>query len=361
MWLRYGLRNSTLSALMPSETSSQISNATNGIEPPRGHISIKASKDGILKQVVPEYERLKNQYELLWDMPNNDGYIGLVAIMQKFVDQTISANTNYDPGKFEGGKVPMKILLKDLLTAYKLGVKTHVLPQHPRWRFRHTGRHQSRRQKTMVVPVAPVKFKSGAALQPSFCMHRLIKTSERLLMSYTTFSRTNNDQMKEPMFFGNPVNVSRYDQQKYGIFEKLIEKQLSFFWRPEEVDVSKDRIDFQQLPEHEKHIFISNLKYQTLLDSVQGRSPNVALLPIVSLPELETWIETWAFSETIHSRSYTHIVRNITNEPHKVFDDILLNERIIERADDVTRYYDDLINSVNLYHLCGVGTHVSRR
>lgn len=122
--VQYGLRNSTLSALMPSETSSQISNATNGIEPPRGHISIKASKDGILKQVVPEYERLKNQYELLWDMPNNDGYISLVAIMQKFVDQTISANTNYDPGKFEGGKVPMKILLKDLLTAYKLGVKT---------------------------------------------------------------------------------------------------------------------------------------------------------------------------------------------------------------------------------------------
>ncbi|BBN81716.1 ribonucleoside-diphosphate reductase [Pseudoalteromonas sp. A25] len=120
----HGMRNSTLSALMPSETSSQISNATNGIEPPRGHISVKASKDGILKQVVPEYERLKNSYELLWDIPSNDGYLGLVGIMQKFVDQTISANTNYDPNKFEGGKVPMKLLLKDLLTAYKLGVKT---------------------------------------------------------------------------------------------------------------------------------------------------------------------------------------------------------------------------------------------
>jgi ribonucleoside-diphosphate reductase alpha chain len=122
--LQYGLRNSTLSALMPSETSSQISNATNGIEPPRGHISVKASKDGILKQVVPEYERLKDQYELLWDIPSNDGYLTLVAIMQKFIDQTISANTNYDPAKFDGGKVPMKVLLKDLLTAYKLGVKT---------------------------------------------------------------------------------------------------------------------------------------------------------------------------------------------------------------------------------------------
>ncbi len=122
--LAHGLRNSTLSALMPSETSSQISNATNGIEPPRGHISVKASKDGILKQVVPEYERLKDKYELLWDIPNNTGYLSLVAIMQKFVDQTISANTNYDPNKFDGGKVPMKLLLQDLLSAYKLGVKT---------------------------------------------------------------------------------------------------------------------------------------------------------------------------------------------------------------------------------------------
>ncbi len=121
---KYGLRNSTLSALMPSETSSQISNATNGIEPPRGHISIKSSKDGVLKQVVPEYERLKDKYELLWDLPSNDGYLQLTAIMQKFVDQTISANTSYDPGKYEGGKVPMKLLLQDLLTAYKLGVKT---------------------------------------------------------------------------------------------------------------------------------------------------------------------------------------------------------------------------------------------
>ena len=119
-----GLRNSTLTALMPSETSSQISNATNGIEPPRGFVSVKASKDGILKQVVPDFEELRHQYELLWNLPGNDGYLQLVAIMQKFVDQTISANTNYDPNQFEGGKVPMKLLLKDLLTAYKLGVKT---------------------------------------------------------------------------------------------------------------------------------------------------------------------------------------------------------------------------------------------
>ncbi|WP_421254310.1 class 1a ribonucleoside-diphosphate reductase subunit alpha [Aeromonas sp. 600948] len=119
-----GLRNSTLTALMPSETSSQISNATNGIEPPRGLVSVKASKDGILKQVVPEYDRLKDQYELLWKQPSVDGYLQLVGIMQKFVDQAISTNTNYDPARFEGNKVPMKQLLKDLLTAYKYGLKT---------------------------------------------------------------------------------------------------------------------------------------------------------------------------------------------------------------------------------------------
>ncbi|STW05685.1 ribonucleotide reductase of class Ia [Klebsiella grimontii] len=136
----HGLRNSTLSALMPSETSSQISNATNGIEPPRGHVSIKASKDGILRQVVPDYEKLQNGYELLWEMPNNDGYLQLVGIMQKFIDQSISANTNYDPTRFPSGKVPMQQLLKDLLNAYKFGRQNAVLSQHSRWRGRCPGR-----------------------------------------------------------------------------------------------------------------------------------------------------------------------------------------------------------------------------
>lgn len=122
--VKHGLRNSTLSALMPSETSSQISNATNGIEPPRGYVSVKASKDGILKQVVPEYEKYKQNYELLWNIPNNQGYLELVGLMQKFVDQAISANTNYDPKRFDDKKVPMTNLLKDLLIAYKMGVKT---------------------------------------------------------------------------------------------------------------------------------------------------------------------------------------------------------------------------------------------
>ncbi|MEI6897583.1 MAG: class Ia ribonucleoside-diphosphate reductase subunit beta [Psychromonas sp.] len=173
-------------------------------------------------------------------------------------------------------------------------------------------------------------------------------------MAYTTFSKIANDAMKEPMFFGNPVNVARYDQQKFEVFEKLIEKQLSFFWRPEEIDVSRDRIDFMNLPDHEQHIFISNLKYQTLLDSIQGRSPNVALLPIVSLPELETWIETWAFSETIHSRSYTHILRNLFTDPSEVFEDIVTNEEIQKRASDIAGYYDTLIHAVQYMQLHGL-------
>lgn len=176
-------------------------------------------------------------------------------------------------------------------------------------------------------------------------------------MLYTTFSQKANDALKEPMFFGQPVNISRYDQQKYEIFEQLIEKQLSFFWRPEEVDVSQDRIDFHNLPENEKHIFLSNLKYQTLLDSIQGRSPNIAFLPVISLPELETWVETWSFSETIHSRSYTHIIRNIVNNPSIVFDDIVRNKEIIKRAKDISYYYDDFIRYNVLYCTYGEGKH----
>lgn len=176
-------------------------------------------------------------------------------------------------------------------------------------------------------------------------------------MSYSIFCQTKNDALTEPMFFGQPVNVARYDQQKYPVFEQLIEKQLSFFWRPEEIDVSKDRMDFADLPAHEQHIFLSNLKYQTLLDSIQGRSPNAVLLPLVSLPELETWIETWSFSETIHSRSYTHIIRNVVNDPSKVFDDIVDNPFIVQRATDIARYYDDLHQTAQLYNLYGDSEH----
>ncbi len=175
-------------------------------------------------------------------------------------------------------------------------------------------------------------------------------------MSYSIFTKEVSDTLTEPMFFGNSVNVARFDKQKYEVFEKLTEKQLSFFWRPEEIDVSKDKIDFAKLLPNEKHIFISNLQYQILLDSVQGRSPVIAFLPIVSLPEVENWIETWSFSETIHSRSYTHIIRAITNEPGVVFDDIMKTDEIIKRAESVSEKYDELIKCTQAFLLHGEST-----
>jgi len=159
------------------------------------------------------------------------------------------------------------------------------------------------------------------------------------------------------MFLGNAVNVSRFDQQKLPIFEKLIEKQISFFWRPEEVDISKDRADWQQLSDSERHVFISNLKYQTLLDSIAARSVNVTFLPLVSLPEIETWVETWGFFETIHSRSYTHILRNLFTDPSEVFDDILINEDIMKRATSISKYFDEVILLTQLLQSQGEGTY----
>ena len=153
------------------------------------------------------------------------------------------------------------------------------------------------------------------------------------------------DHTKAKMFLdhnGGP-GIQRFDVVKYKQFEKLTDKQLGFFWRPEEVDITKDSKDFKDLTDFERHIFTSNLKRQILLDSVQGRSPNLAFLPIVSLPELETWIETWAFSETIHSRSYTHIIRNVYPNPSKVFDEMLDINEIVECADSITQNYDRLI------------------
>lgn len=169
----------------------------------------------------------------------------------------------------------------------------------------------------------------------------------------TVFNKEQVNHLDQPMFFGEATNTARFETQKHETFEKLIEKQLSFFWRPEEVDVTRDKIDYDGLPEHEKHIFTSNLKYQSLLDSVQGRAPNIAFLPIVSDVTLETWISTWDFSETIHSRSYTHIMRNVYEDPSKVFDEIILDEAIMKRADAVTRYYDVLIEAIIDYqHFC---------
>ena len=163
-------------------------------------------------------------------------------------------------------------------------------------------------------------------------------------MTYSVFSTTAKlDSVDRTAFFDDSVTIARYDKQKYSIFEKLTDRQLGFFWRPEEIDCQRDSKDFKALNPHEQHIFTSNLKRQIILDSVQGRSPNVAFLPIVSLPELETWIQTWSFFETIHSRSYTHIIRNIYSDPSKVFDEIMGIQEIVDCAKDISKYYDELI------------------
>jgi ribonucleoside-diphosphate reductase beta chain len=155
---------------------------------------------------------------------------------------------------------------------------------------------------------------------------------------------------------GGPT-IQRYDTMKYPSFDKFTDKQLGFFWRPEEVDVMKDAKDFKALTEHEQHFFTSNLKRQILLDSVQGRAPAEAFGSIVSLPELENWIITWTFSETIHSRSYTHIIRNIYSNPSKIFDGMLDIEEIIDCAEDISKNYDELIELAGYYNLLGEGTH----
>ena len=161
------------------------------------------------------------------------------------------------------------------------------------------------------------------------------------------FKKNKKHSKERKLFFDNAVDIARYDDIKYPQIDKFTEKQLGFFWRPEEVDILRDAKDFKELTDAEQHIFTSNLKRQILLDSVQGRAPNMAFLPIVSLPELETWIETWSFSETIHSRSYTHIIRNIYANPSDVFDSILNIKEISDCAEDISIYYDDLINCNN--------------
>ena len=175
----------------------------------------------------------------------------------------------------------------------------------------------------------------------------------------SVFNLRKTDHTKSLAFLdtnGTPA-VQRYDTLKYRQFDKLTDKQLGFFWRPEEIDVVRDAKDFKELTEFEKHIFTSNLKRQILLDSVQGRSPNLAFLPLATIPELETWIETWAFNETIHSRSYTHIIRNVYSNPSEVFDELMDLEEIVACARDISRYYDDLIEVGNWYRMLGVGTH----
>lgn len=163
-------------------------------------------------------------------------------------------------------------------------------------------------------------------------------------LRFKTYNHENvKPDQEKTMFFDESVAIARYDVQKYPFFEKMTDRHLGFFWRPDEIDVTRDAKDFKELTPHEQHIFTSNLKRQIVLDSVQGRSPVTAFLPIVSLPEVETWIQTWAFFETIHSRSYTHIIRNVYANPSEVFDGINSIAEIVDCAKDISRYYDELV------------------
>jgi len=169
------------------------------------------------------------------------------------------------------------------------------------------------------------------------------------------FNRKSVDWTKQPMFFGDEPNTQRFDQQKYPVFEKLNQQQLGFFWRPEEVSLQKDRNDYNLLSDEQKSIFTSNLKYQTMLDSVQGRGPCLAFLPFCSLPELESMLVAWDFSETIHSRSYTYIMKNVYSNPTEILDTIVKTPQIMKRAETVTEAYDKFIEYAHKYHLMGEG------
>ena len=180
-------------------------------------------------------------------------------------------------------------------------------------------------------------------------MKRSVNPVQSKIQGMTVFNTEEVNTKKQPMFFGKPLGIQRYDSYKYPVFDKLTTMQLGYFWRPEEVSLQKDRGDYQTLNEAQKHIFTSNLKYQTMLDSVQGRAPGMAFIPFCSLPELEACMEVWGFMEMIHSRSYTYIVKNVYSDPASVFDTILRDEKIIERAASVTQAYDDFINDAHAW------------
>jgi ribonucleoside-diphosphate reductase beta chain len=165
----------------------------------------------------------------------------------------------------------------------------------------------------------------------------------------TVFNTEQVNTKKQPMFFGKPLGIQRYDSYKYPVFDKLTTQQLGYFWRPEEVSLQKDRGDYQTLRPEQKHIYTSNLKYQIMLDSIQGRGPGMAFIPYCSLPELEACMEVWGFMEMIHSRSYTYIIKNVYSDPSEVFDKIVTDQRILERASSVTQAYDDFITSAHQY------------
>ena len=192
----------------------------------------------------------------------------------------------------------------------------------------------------------PVQFKISSVGEP-----------QTNIKGMTVFNTEQVNTKKQPMFFGKPLGVQRYDSYKYPVFDKLTTQQLGYFWRPEEVSLQKDRGDYQTLRPEQKHIYTSNLKYQIMLDSIQGRGPGMAFIPYCSLPELEACMEVWGFMEMIHSRSYTYIIKNVYSDPSEVFDKIVTDERILERARSVTESYDDFIQSSQQYGVSDTWLH----
>jgi ribonucleoside-diphosphate reductase beta chain len=186
--------------------------------------------------------------------------------------------------------------------------------------------------------VNPVQFKVSS-----------VENVKKEIRGMTVFNTEQVNTKKQPMFFGKPLGIQRYDSYKYPVFDKLTTQQLGYFWRPEEVSLQKDRGDYQLLRPEQKHIYTSNLKYQIMLDSIQGRGPGMAFIPYCSLPELEACMEVWGFMEMIHSRSYTYIIKNVYADPSEVFDKIVTDDRILERASSVTGAYDDFINSAQTW------------
>ena len=193
----------------------------------------------------------------------------------------------------------------------------------------------------------PVQFKVSSVEDNSFTK----------VKGMTVFNTEQVNTKKQPMFFGQPLGVQRYDSYKYPVFDKLTTQQLGYFWRPEEVSLQKDRGDYHTLRPEQKHIYTSNLKYQIMLDSIQGRGPGMAFIPYCSLPELEACMEVWGFMEMIHSRSYTYIIKNVYSDPSEVFDKIVTDERILERASSVTEAYDDFIQASQQYGVSDTWLH----
>jgi len=194
--------------------------------------------------------------------------------------------------------------------------------------------------------VNPVQFKISSTEEP-----------QTNIKGMTVFNTEQVNTKKQPMFFGKPLGIQRYDSYKYPVFDKLTTQQLGYFWRPEEVSLQKDRGDYQTLRPEQKHIYTSNLKYQIMLDSVQGRGPGMAFIPYCSLPELEACMEVWGFMEMIHSRSYTYIIKNVYSDPSEVFDTIVGDERLLERAKSVTESYDDFIQTAQSYGASNAWMH----